>query len=135
MKLSKTIALFFTSFIATNVFACSCGPLDLNRMESGSPVIFSGVMVKKINVRSTSMVSYTFTPSRMYKGELQKSVEVITEKYSAACGQQFKPKKEYVILAYEEEGKLHTDICSSWEKEGYQSSQTQKLEEYMSRKQ
>lgn len=109
----------FTLFPASTN-ACSCmqnGPVKAEL--SRSDAVFSGKVVKIIDQNKFSIIKSSADPmavtieiDRTWKGINQTEVVVHTERESASCGFEFLLNQDYLVYAFEDDGKLRTTICS-----------------------
>ena len=103
----KYIVMMCTIFFVDHASACSCGNMDIARIDKGSEIVFIG------NLKSKRWFSsnYILNDLKFYKGESLNEVEVSSEKSSMSCGVKFEHNVPYVIFAYRREGKLWADSC------------------------
>ncbi len=126
MKL-KSLILIFMIFMSQQSSACSCNFENVD--YTNAKYIFVGKRVGKNSFLSFSWRRYAFEVLHSYQGVESSKIEVWTHKQGPACGVKFRKSVEYVVMAYEHEGKIYTDNCSAWEKDGYRNYQTKALEE------
>jgi len=81
-----------------------------------SDAVFSGKVIRKdtplIVTSSGDLISVTFQVSKVWKGPVQKEIQVKTAVGGATCGYYFEEGKEYLVYANEYEGSLHSGLCS-----------------------
>ena len=113
-KFSITIgfvgALFGLFSNVTPALACSCVMATPTEQFNNAAVVFVGT-VRSITTDGVSN-SVGFNVSELQKGSSVKTITVITHQQESACGFDFKEGKDYVVYAYEEDGKLGTGICT-----------------------
>lgn len=116
MKIMKICLLFFLVSLfslpfAPTSFACSCLPHGTPSQElEKSDAVFSGEV---LNVKTdNSTLQAKIRVKEAWKGMDSKEVTVHTSIDSASCGVNFETGKEYIIYAYQEEGKYTTYLCS-----------------------
>jgi hypothetical protein len=116
MKGIKIILLFFLLSVfslpfASSSFACSCLPPGSPFAElEKSDAVFSG---KVLGVKTdNSTLQAKIRVNEAWKGMDSKEVTVHTSIDSAGCGVNFETGKEYIVYAYQEDGKYTTYLCS-----------------------
>lgn len=114
MKL--TLALAIALFTAHQALACSCREgTSSDHYENADFVATATVKaIKKNKNKEWPSFEVTLEPKLMWKGETDdKTLQLTTATDSAACGYGFEKKKEYLVFIHkDEEGKLHTSLCS-----------------------
>lgn len=105
-----------------NAAACSCiMPESPQQTLQKSAAVFTGRVTGMTGEvdgplgfggSSADPVIVSFDVSRAWKGITENRVEIITAQSSASCGYRFEKGKEYLVYAYESEGKLSTGLCS-----------------------
>lgn len=115
---------FFTSivmvFLPTSSYACSCAEPPTVKDAQAQPraVIFSGKVSEIdqskdfLTQSSAEPVGILFEVQRSWQNINNSEAIVYTAKSSASCGYEFNLQEEYLVYAYEHDGKLKTNICS-----------------------
>jgi hypothetical protein len=100
-------------------YACSCGPVSIQRILSSSEAVFSGEVVeieKRYQNYPRASRGYrntvTLRVSEVWKGPQRETLEVSTPSYGAACGYAFKEGQEYLVYAYTGKQGLEVDSCN-----------------------
>ncbi|MGD6832528.1 hypothetical protein ACQCT5_10215 [Sutcliffiella halmapala] len=116
MKLLKIGFLFllislFSLPFSSSTYACSCLPpgTPLAELEK-SDAVFSGKVIEVKTDDSTLIAKISVKES--WKGMDSKETTVHTAIDSAGCGVNFETGKEYIVYAYQEDGKYTTYLCS-----------------------
>lgn len=128
----KSFIFIFLLAVSQQAYSCSCDFEGIDYKDAKH--VFIGQRIGKNSFLSFSDRRYRFKVLHSYQGVEASSIKVWTPKYGPACGVKFKKNVEYVIMAYEYEGKIFTSNCSAWEKDGYRNYQTKALEEAFSNK-
>ena len=105
---------------AQKVSACSCiFRENLSDYESEATAIFRGKVVETNFEEVSADFETTLDPYRIefqvyeyWKGDVAAQTYINTALDSASCGFNFEEGKEYLVFAYEEDGDLHTNLCS-----------------------
>lgn len=114
-----TLPAFFAGAIPTS-YACSCippGTVD-EELEKSTAVFRGTVLNKEIQNKDSSLnssaapVAVLFDVKETWKGVDQSKVVIYTNLSSASCGFEFELNGEYIVYAYEKDGKLHVSLCS-----------------------
>ncbi|WP_027328930.1 hypothetical protein [Marinimicrobium agarilyticum] len=125
-------ALLFSSVKA---YGCSCvEDMDFQAMEQGASYVVEAEVLKNRWFYSLFKNKYILRPIVVYKGNSRSSIAVWSNKNTSSCGMDFEIGKVYMVFIYEHEGRFTTNICSSWEKDGYRRFQTEAFEEYNANK-
>lgn len=99
----------------TQALACSCIPPGPDKVAiEDADAVFSGTVsdIEDGVDIGFDNVTWSFAVDRVYKGaEVTEDQDVTSQTQSAACGVIFKEEKRYAIFAYENKGKLVTNIC------------------------
>ncbi|MED4016697.1 MULTISPECIES: hypothetical protein [Sutcliffiella] len=97
--------------LAPSTFACSCLPPGTPSEELAShDAVFAG---KVLNIKEKGEeIEVTIEVSEAWKGMTNKETTVYTPSNSAACGVNFETNIEYIIYANNDNGELHTNLCS-----------------------
>jgi hypothetical protein len=116
MKVMKIGFLFFLISLfslpfSSSSYACSCFPPGTPTEElEKSDAVFSG---KVIDVKTDdSTLRAKIRVKESWKGMDSKEVTLNTSIDSAGCGVNFETGKEYIVYAYQEDGKYITYLCS-----------------------
>jgi len=113
------------SFAATEVHACSCAvslkhqKQQVKKAKLDASTVFIGRVVEIVKTKdpdgnSTSAMKAVFELSRVWKGELKRTISVYTVN-GDLCGFNFEKGSEYLVYAYDSSGSvdtLFTTICS-----------------------
>jgi hypothetical protein len=121
--LSATVLLGFVLLHAIPSHACSCllSPTGCDRLTDAD-AIFLGTATSKqlgenrpVNGAVSSVVPslVRFSVTEAYNGVTKSEVEVATTEGCCACGYPFQVGHEYLVYAYQQEGKLTTSICTA----------------------
>lgn len=97
--------------------ACSCiMPEPPLAAKDNSAAVFSGrVTGIKPPVNMTSSLDesrITFDVLMSWKGIDRNPVQIFSSTSSASCGYEFEEGKEYLVYAYDNEGRLSTGLCT-----------------------
>ena len=105
------LTLIGLSLAAPNLRACSCKspPPPKEAMEKMAAV-FSGKAVKLEADEKAHEVHVTFEVSRVWKGEVGKTITVTTG--GGTCGFRFHEGDGYLVYAYDQGEQLKTNICT-----------------------
>jgi hypothetical protein len=100
---------------ATQALACSCIPPEPDKVAvKDADAVFSGTVADiedGVDIGFDN-VTWTFAVDKVYKGdEVSETQDVTSQTQSAACGLIFKEEKRYALFAYENKGKLVTNLC------------------------
>lgn len=76
--------------------------LLLRDVQSIEPIIY----------QSNDPLIATVLVSKSWKGTLTDTINIVTERSGISCGISFQKNEEYLIFAFEKEGKLHTGLCN-----------------------
>jgi len=100
-------------------FACSCATLTPDRALEIHDVVFSGRVYEIHPPTSTpnqqdsgSLVQNSFEVKEVWKGELDRTVDIRAAQSTASCGYQFAIDEEYLVYAYYNGDWLETGSCS-----------------------
>lgn len=112
--------LFFIVAIATfsinlrETRACSClpPPAPAKAFAEADAVFIGKVVSFQLTGEAFSPRLAKFSVAKIWKGERMAVSEILTPNNSAACGYEFIVGEEYVVYAYEYDGKLHTNLCT-----------------------
>ncbi|MFC0186895.1 hypothetical protein ACFFJY_01285 [Fictibacillus aquaticus] len=110
--LLMTIALVYQTNTA---LACSCAQNpDPKKALGNATAVFSGVVtdIKRTGGLWESSVAVKIVTINVWKGQKNNSFIIYTAEQSASCGYEFKKGEEYIVYAYENDGKLSTNYCS-----------------------
>lgn len=113
LKLFVFLILLFANI--NSIMACECiKPENPAKALENSKAVFSG---KVTDIDRNYLPLYLgnkieFQVYNSWKGVSDKSVTIYAEESSAACGYKFEENKEYLVYAYEDEGKLKTGLCT-----------------------
>lgn len=111
-------SLLFLS--AESVVACSCGKLPTCEAYGSAKAVFIGKVVEgKAAERMSDMITaktkdltFQFLISRAFIGAKKGDVmDVHTGFGFGDCGFPFEKGEEYLVYAFEHDGRLHTGIC------------------------
>lgn len=105
---------------ASPAYACSCAAItSVEENFAKKDAVFAG---KVVNIKNSNFsifkssadpVEVTFVVSEIWKGPATKKVTLTTAESSASCGYEFNINDEYLVYAYENEGKsLESGLCS-----------------------
>ncbi len=127
---------FCVLLLGAKAYGCSCvEDLDFHNMEQSASSVVEAEVLKNRWFYSLFKNKYVLRPISVYKGiPSSSSIAVWSDKHTSSCGMDFKVGKVYMVFIYEHEGRLSTNICSSWEKDGYRRYQTEAFEEYNANK-
>jgi hypothetical protein len=120
---------------AAPALACSClPPGDIVDEAARSSAVFSGEITTRKGPRSDGdgpfmarlkrlfgieahagheYYVYEFLVGESFKGGNTRTRSIATATSSAACGYSFAPAKTYLVFATEQDGRLHTGLCSA----------------------
>lgn len=105
------IAVLFGMNVSVSVVhACSCAQATETEQFDNAAAVFSGA-VENVSNDGWSR-SVVFLVDEVMKGNIDENVTVTTGMGDSDCGFDFEVGKSYQIYAYEEGGKLGTNICS-----------------------
>jgi hypothetical protein len=96
-------------------FACSCMfPFEnMDEANSRAAYVFIGSVESKRGFFGLTGTTYTFKTIEILKGESVEAIKVWSGGSFSGCGKRFSKNENYVVFAYENEGKLVTSRCSS----------------------
>jgi hypothetical protein len=122
MKLGHAIILAAvgSSYVQSAVFACSCvgGESRHEALErsaavfAGVPVAANDVMAGALYVSSADPIVYTFVVSSVWKGDIEDTLRVASERDGSSCGYEFRLGQDYLVFANRRHGVLWTGECS-----------------------
>lgn len=102
----------------TCVFACSCRPPGTPAQELGQADAVFLATVVDVNapsgpIRSSAdSTTVTLDVAKVWKGQVTRTLVLITPGSSASCGVSFEQGKAYVVYGRVSEGALTTNLCS-----------------------
>jgi hypothetical protein len=112
----KPLILLLALLFSAPAFSCSCSMGEVSEKLEGSKSVFIGT-VKEIkyldsaNAFGDQEIVVSFSVQNQWKGEKKEST-LHTAYNSAGCfGYWFQESKEYLIYAFEDEGRLNTLWC------------------------
>lgn len=109
LTVAGSTALLIVSL--SSAHACSCvDPLSVAEALEYRDLIFLG-KVQSVT-QDGEMNAVLFEVSRVWKGEADAQVEVLTSAWSASCGYSFQIQNEYLVYSTLVRGKPHTGLCS-----------------------
>lgn len=129
----KKFLLIFLLFISIDAYSCSCLRIEsslkskVEKAFSKSDIIFNGKVIDievigKNQDDKTSFnyrkIRYSFQINRVYKGKIiNKTIRVISNENSAACGYKFSLNISYLVYSYNQKNsddifEFATDICT-----------------------
>ena len=105
------VGLIGVSLTARSILACSCKapPPPKEAMETMAAV-FAGNVLKVETDEKAHQVQVSFDTSRVWKGDVAKTVTVITS--GGTCGFGFHEGDSYLVYAYDHGGQFNTNICT-----------------------
>lgn len=92
--------------------ACSCKPSSKKEHAQNADVIFTGRVVEREQLGSTTDVRVRFRVGKVYKGQVKKLTNVFTTTEGSLCGYHFKIDRKYTVFAYWSDGKKYTSTCT-----------------------
>lgn len=95
--------------------ACSCAPLSKEELAKSARTVFTGTAVSV--EKGISENSVRFRVGKVYKGKVDRRVDVVTASNSAACGCFFKEGQRYTVFGSKNEP-FRTNLCSGTSKGG-----------------
>lgn len=102
-----------------HVLACSCAQMNREVALSNADVAFVGVVAAIEDSTIGPMVSsadpfqYTFALEQTIKGQPATTVNVLSARSSASCGQEFALAQRWRVFAFaDDSGRLQTGLCS-----------------------
>lgn len=131
-----TFSYVFFFVDVSSSYACSCIPPGsvTEELEKSAAVFRGKVLQKEVqNQNDSTPVAVQLEVKESWKGTNQANVVVYTALHSAACGYEFEVNKEYIIYAYEQNGKWHVTLCSRTAPVESAAEDIKKLNEYMSK--
>ena len=126
MKLVATLALASFTLVATATpcLACSCAAFAPKEYAERADVVFTGV-VRSISgadfddgAYGDDITTVRFRVRAVYKGQVRRLANVLTNESDAACGYPFSVGKKYTVFASRGKAKLSTGLCSGTERGG-----------------
>jgi len=114
MKIKVLLIPVLLVLAQNRAIACSCvAPLSLSGVDEYS-TIFVGKLIANETEASLTQNRYTFSINQELSGDPATTLNLWSEKSSAACGYHYKVNTEYLIIAYPQSGKYYSGQCSSW---------------------
>lgn len=97
---------------ATPAAACGCVTDQIDQLVDSAAVAFVGVLTSQ-RVGDDD-VAHRFTVSTVYRGEVHRTQDVVTPTGgSAACGVEWKPGVQMVMLGYvDEASRIASNVCT-----------------------
>lgn len=117
LLLAALVTPALVALSATQALACSCIPPGPDKVAvKDADAVFSGTVADiedGVDIGFDN-VTWSFAVDSVYKGaEVTEDQDVTSQTQSAACGLIFKEEKRYAIFAYENKGKLVTNVCTN----------------------
>src|SRR5687768_11525966 len=95
-------------------WACSCAAVTPEEHADSARVVFTGV-AREVK-RTETQLTVRFRVTRVYKGEVDRRVKVVTASNSAACGCSFKEDTQYTVFGTKRREPIPTNLCSGTKK-------------------
>ena len=116
LRLLAVPAALGAAALAGAALACSCiQPASAAaQLEDADLMIVARVAeVRRLpDLDGSRMAETRFTVSRTIKGETRRNWWIRHGRDSPMCGVEFRPGREYVVLAHRAEGRMWTGLCS-----------------------
>lgn len=116
MKAKAAVFMLVFLIFAGSALACSCvqPPAPEEALSQASAVFSGKVIAKDIDnaLGGFEQIATTLQVDQAWKGVEQAHVVLHTASNSAACGVNLEIGSEYLVYATENEGQLHTSLCS-----------------------
>ncbi len=114
--LAACLAASLVPLSAVPASACSCAISTAEEYGDHARVVFTG-RVRAID-RGESEHTVRFRVTKVYKGQVDRRVTVVTASSSAACGCSFREGGKYTVFGRPRSEPFSTDLCSGTKKGG-----------------
>jgi len=130
------LAMVFVLGATVAASACSCAPsLDVDQELHRADAVFAGRVVALELVLSSDpaigvsleQLRATLSVHSAWKGDVGEQTVVYTVFTCCVCGFRFEIGEEYLVYAIEQDGELHTSICTRTRLLGVASDDLEKL--------
>jgi len=105
----------FLPLSTTASWACSCAVTTPEEQADDARVVFTG-RVRKVDrsdvEQGQGTIRVRFRVGKVYKGAVDRHVEVITASNGAACGCHFKEGVRYTVFGSRRSEPIPTNLCS-----------------------
>jgi len=99
--------------LPNEVFACSCAPGSVSERLANSDFVFTGYISTEPRRQVGRSVVYTFNQLDILKGDSRATVDITLDSMNESmCGYTFAPDVKYRVYASEQNGDLHSSLCS-----------------------
>ena len=142
MRILVTLASLM--FFSIQTYACSCMSLDVKEAYKEYEVVFIGRVAQLSRKVSNSkyifpneVVKAKFEISKVYKGSIEDSFNLVTHSCSAICGFPFESGVEYAVFAHFDkyENEYAVNLCSptvrTQVKNGYFDERNSRVMEFL----
>jgi len=112
--LAACLAASLVPLAAEPASACTCAPASPEEHADYARVVFTG-RVRTIE-REEFEHTVRFRVTKVYKGEVDRRVTVVTASDSAACGCSFREGSKYTVFGRRRSEPYSTNLCSGTKK-------------------
>lgn len=114
MKYQAILFLALAYSTHNEAYACSCvDPRSLNGLVEHDYAFVGQVQVKNTGTHLYQNL-FTFLIDQNVSGDLPPKIDLWSDKSSAACGYRYEENQRYLVIAYNNDGKYYSGLCSSW---------------------
>jgi len=94
-------------------FACSCAPGLVSEQLANSDFVFTGYISTEPRQQVGRSVVYKFNQFDILKGDPRATVDItLNSMNESMCGYTFAPDVKYRVYVSEQNGDLHSSLCS-----------------------
>ena len=112
--LAACLAASLVPITAAPAAACSCAYATPEEQANNARVVFTGRVLKIEQAQPRLVVRFRVT--KVYKGEADRRVQVVTPSDSAACGCSFREGSRYTVFGSRSREPVPTNLCSGTKK-------------------
>lgn len=109
LSVSTALAAFA---VAGTAYACSCIQSTPAELYTRAEVVFSGTVEAVAQPFGPQMITYSFKVDHTWKGSVGTTTSIRSHESTATCGMPMEKGKRYVVLAFQGENGLETNLCS-----------------------
>lgn len=117
MKKALLIATIVLAPLASpqSAYACSCMYYEDEQERNATYYTSADLVLQGVPIEMSTddaFVHYSISSEKVWKGQADALVDIVTATDEAACGINLKLNEPVIIFAYKSEGKYHTGLCS-----------------------